>query len=266
MAIHPTAIVHDGAVIDASADIGPYCIIGPNVKIGAGTRLIAHVVVDNHTTIGEHNTIFPYASVGGQPQDLKFGGEEARLVIGDHNTIREGATLNIGTAGGDMQTTLGNHCLMMAYSHLAHDCQVGNYVVLANSVALAGHVTVHDHVIIGGLAAVHQFCRIGRNAFIAGGTMVAQDVPPFCIAQGDRAQLAGLNIVGLKRGGWDRERIGALRDGFKSLFQSELPRMLALEETEREVEQEDVRELCAFVRSAKRGVCAPRVGGANHED
>jgi UDP-N-acetylglucosamine acyltransferase len=262
MPIHPSATVHRGAEVHPTADIGPYCVVGPKVHIGAGTRLLSHVVVDNDTTIGQRNTVHPFAVIGGAPQDLKFKGEPARVILGDDNIVREGATINIGTAGGHMETRIGNGCLLMAYTHVAHDCIVGNRVILANNVGLAGHVTVHDFVILGGIAGVHQFCVVGRNAFIAGGAMVAQNVPPFCIAQGDRAQLVGINVVGLKRAGWTRERIGTVREAFRRLFLSDSTRMVALERTEHELasEQADVAEMCKFIRESKRGVCPPRLG------
>jgi UDP-N-acetylglucosamine acyltransferase len=260
MAIHPSAVVAQGAEIDPSADIGPYCVIGPNVKIGAETKLIAHVVVQNDTTLGARNIVHPFAALGGTPQDLKFKGEPSRLVIGDDNVIREGATLHIGTSHGHMETRVGSNCLLMAYSHVAHDCTVGNRVVLAQSVGLAGHVSVGNNVNVGGMAGVHQFCRIGRNAFLAGGAMAAQDVPPFCIAQGDRAQLVGINVVGLKRAGWPREKINAVREAFRRLFLAETTRLMALEETERDLAQAhpEVAEICTFIREAKRGVCQAR--------
>lgn len=262
MAIHSTAIVHAGAEIDPSADIGPYCVIGPHVKIGANTRLLSHVVIDNDTVVGTGNVIHPFAALGGPPQDLKFKGERSRLVVGDNNVIREGATLHLGTSHGHMETRVGSNCLLMAYSHVAHDCTVGNRVVLANSVALAGHVTVGDNVIMGGIAGVHQFCRIGRNAFIAGGAMASQDVPPFCIAKGDRAQLVGLNVIGLKRAGWSRDTIQTVRTAFQELFLSAGTRVAALERVERDFAPQcpEVAELCAFVRGAKRGVCQARRG------
>ncbi|HET6345940.1 MAG TPA: acyl-ACP--UDP-N-acetylglucosamine O-acyltransferase [Myxococcota bacterium] len=270
MPIHPTAIVHRGAEIDATADIGPFCVIGPRVKIGPHTRLISHVVVDNHTTLGARNVVHPFASLGGNPQDLKFKGEPARLLVGNDNVIRESATLNIGTEGGHMQTTLGDGCLLMAYAHIAHDCRVGNGVVLANAVSLAGHVDIGHHAILGGLAAVHQFTRIGRMAFIGGGAMVAQDVLPFCIAQGDRAQIAGVNVVGLKRSGWSRDRIAAVRRAVKALFAPDQARQAALEavETEQAPHAPEIAELCQFVRSAQRGVCSMRrgLGGSDADE
>jgi UDP-N-acetylglucosamine acyltransferase len=262
MAIHPTAVVGKGAEIDPSAEIGPYCVIGPRVRIGEKTRLLSHVVVDNDTTLGARNTVHAFASLGGAPQDLKFKGEPARCIIGDDNVIREGVTVNIGTQGGHMETRIGSNCLLMAYSHVAHDCVVGNRVILANGVGLAGHVEVRDFVIVGGTAGIHQFCVIGRNAFIAGAAMVAQNVPPFCIAQGDRAQLVGINVVGLKRAGWSRESINTVREAFKRLFVSDTTRMTALERTEQELAKEhpEVAEMCTFIREAKRGVCPPRLG------
>jgi UDP-N-acetylglucosamine acyltransferase len=221
---------------------------------------VAQVVVDNDTHLGARNVIFPFASVGSIPQDLKFKGEAARLVIGDDNVIREGATLNIGTEA-TMETRIGNHCLLMAYSHVAHDCVLGDHVILTNSVGLAGHVHVGSWVTFGGLSAVHQFCRLGDHAFVAGGGMVTQDVPPFCIAQGDRAQLVGINIVGLKRRGWSRERIHAVRAAFKHLFESGAARGVALDQVERERApgNDDVRLMTDFVRQSTRGVCSPRV-------
>ncbi len=260
MGIHPTAIVHGGAEVDSSAEIGPYCVVGPKVKIGPETRLVSHVVVDNHTTLGARNTVYPFASVGSPPQDLKFRGEPSRLTIGDDNVIRESATLNIGTEGGGMETRVGNGCLLMAFSHVAHDCVLGNHDILANGVGLAGHVTLGDRVIMGGMSGVHQFCRVGRNAFISAGAMVAQDVPPFCIAQGDRAQLVGINVVGLKRGGWTRESINAVREAFRSLFVAQTARLVALERVEKNLAtaHAEVDEICQFIRRSDRGVCPPR--------
>lgn len=260
MAIHPTAIVDPTAEIDPSVEIGPYCVVGGNTKIGAGTTMISHVVVHSYTHIGERNTIYPFASVGAAPQDLKFGGEPSLLIIGDDNVIREGATLNRGTEGGGMETRVGNGCLLMAYSHVAHDCIVGNHVILANCVSLAGHVTLEDHVIIGGLVGVHQFCRIGRYAFLAGGAMITRDVLPFTIAQGDRAEHSGLNIVGLKRAGWDKEAIKAVRAGYQSLFYGDATREQMLERTQSELapKSELVAELCNFARAAERGLSPAR--------
>lgn len=260
MPIHPNAVVHKGAEVDTTADIGPFCVVGPRVKIGRETRLVSHVVVDNDTTLGARNVVHPFAVLGGAPQDLKFKGEPARLILGDDNVIREGATLNIGTAGGHMETRVGSKCLMMAYAHVAHDCVVGDRVILANSVALAGHVTIASDVRVSGLAGVHQFARVGRHAFLAAGALCAQDIPPFCIAHGDRAQLVGINVVGLKRAGWTREEIRAVREAFKRLFLSEGTRAGALERVEKELAPASplVSELVTFIRESERGVASAR--------
>ena len=202
--------------------------------MGPQTVLKSHVVVENHTTIGARNLIHPFCVIGGSPQDKKYGGEEASLVVGNDNVFRESVTLNIGTAAGNMQTVLGNQCLLMAYAHVAHDCIIGNNVILANGVALAGHVELQDNAILGGLAAVHQFCRVGRFAFIGGGAMVAQDVPPFCVAQGDRATVAALNVVGLRRSGWPRSTVQKVHQAMRVLFFGGLPRKEALDQVEAE--------------------------------
>jgi UDP-N-acetylglucosamine acyltransferase len=262
MPIHPTAIVHKGAEVDASAEIGPFCVVGPKVKIGPQTRLLSHVVVDGETTLGARNIIHPYAAVGGTPQDLKFKGEPGRVVIGDDNIIRECATIHIGTQGGHMETRIGNNCLLMAYTHVAHDCTVGNRVIMANAVGLAGHVDIADNVIMNGLAGVHQFCQVGRNAYIAGGARVAQSVPPFCVAKGDRAKLTSINIIGLRRAAWPRERIHALRHAFQTLFLTDEPfqRTLARVEAELAAGSSEIAEMCRFIRAQKRGVCPGRRG------
>ena len=218
--LHPTAIVHPEANIGRDTTIGPYCIIGKNVTIGNNVKLHAHVNVDGKTTIGDHCEIFPFASIGTIPQDLKYHGEAAELIIGHHNTIREHVTMNIGTAGDQCLTQVGNHCLFMVGSHVAHDCIVGNHVILANNASLAGHVTVGDHVIIGGLCGIHQFVRIGKHAMIGGVCPVVKDVLPYTVVTSDRAKLAGLNLIGLKRRGFDRHEISDLRQAYKVLFKT----------------------------------------------
>lgn len=254
-AVHPTAIVHPEAKLHESVEVGPYAIIGPKVKIGAGTSVGSHAVIEGDTTIGERNRIFHHASVGAVPQDLKYAGEPTRLVIGDENMIREFTTLNIGTAGGGGLTKVGNKNLFMAYSHVAHDCTVANGCVLANSVALAGHVDVADFVILGGLSAVHQFTRIGKHAFIAGGSMVAMDVPPYCTAQGDRAELAGLNTVGLSRHGMTDEQIGRIKDAYRILFRSKLGLNEAMSRLKAEHGgHSEIEHLLEFIASSKRGI------------
>jgi UDP-N-acetylglucosamine acyltransferase len=255
VSVHATAIVHPEARLDPTVEVGPYAVIGARVKLGAGTVVGSHAVLDGDTTVGERNRIFHHASVGAAPQDLKYAGEPTRLVIGDDNQIREFTTLHIGTAGGGGVTRIGSRNLFMAYSHVAHDCVVGNGCVLANSVALAGHVEVADYVILGGLSAVHQFTRIGKHAFIAGGSMVAMDVPPYCTAQGDRAELAGLNTVGLSRHGVTEEQIGRIKDAYRILFRSKL----GLNEAVTRLKAEhgghsEIDHLLDFIASSRRGI------------
>lgn len=221
MAIHPTAIIEDGAKIADSAQIGPYCLIGPNVEIADGVVLHGHVNVQGHTSIGEATQIFSFASLGTPPQDLKFKGEDSKLIIGKHNMIREHVTMNPGTEGGGLITKVGDHCLFMMATHVAHDCQLGDHVIMANNATIAGHVHVGDGAVIGGLAAVHQFVRIGAYAMIGGLSGVEKDVIPFGSVMGERAELSGLNIIGMKRRGLDRESIHALRGAFKALFESD---------------------------------------------
>ena len=268
MSVHESAIIGEGASIHPTAEVGPLCVIGENVVIGENTRLISQVSIQNHTTLGANNVVHPFAVLGGTPQDLKYKGEDSKLVIGDNNVIREGATLNLGTNAGNGETRVGNHCLLMAYSHVAHDCIIGDRVILANSVGLAGHVELGDHVIVGGLAGIHQFCRVGRHSFVAAGAMVAQDVVPFTIVQGDRAQHVGINAVGLRRAGWKQAQVAAVRTAFKRIFHPENARLVALEQTEETLAQEstDVAEMCAFIRKATRGVCRPRPALPNTED
>ncbi|UCH74530.1 MAG: acyl-ACP--UDP-N-acetylglucosamine O-acyltransferase [Rhodospirillales bacterium] len=216
--IHKTAIVDKKANIGAGVAIGPYCIVGSQVTLEDGVELKSHVVIDGHTTIGAQSRVFPFASIGLPPQDLKFRGEPSRLVIGRNNVIREYVTMNPGTEGGGMETRIGDNGLFMIGAHVAHDCRVGNNVIMVNNATLAGHVVVEDFAIIGGLAAVHQFVRIGAHAMIGGLSGVEQDVIPFGTVTGERATLSGLNIVGMKRRGFERADIHALRSAFKSIF------------------------------------------------
>jgi UDP-N-acetylglucosamine acyltransferase len=252
---HPTAIIHPEAQLHDSVEIGPYAVIGPQVKIGEGSRIGPHAVVEGRTTIGKRNRIFQLCSVGAVPQDLKYAGEDTQLVIGDDNTVREFATLHIGTAGGGGVTRIGNKNLLMAYSHVAHDCQVGNGCILSNSANIAGHVQIADHVILGGLSAVHQFTRIGKHAFIAGGSMVAMDVPPYCTAQGDRAELAGLNTVGLSRHGFTDDQIARIKDAYRILFRSKLGLNEAISKLKAEHGGHlEIDELLQFVSGSTRGL------------
>lgn len=255
MSIHPTAIVAKGAEIHETAEIGPYAIIGAQVRIGAGTSVGAHTVIDGDTVIGERNRIFHLASIGAPPQDLKYAGEHTKLIVGDENQIREFTTLHLGTAGGGGVTKIGNKNLFMAYSHVAHDCIVGNGCVLANAATLAGHVEVGDHCTLGGLSAVHQFTRIGKHAFLAGGTMAVMDVPPYCIAQGDRAELAGPNAVGLKRHGYTDEQQTRIKDAYRVLFRSKMGLNEALSQLQAEMGQHpEIALLLEFITNSKRGI------------
>ena len=258
--VHPTAIVSSSAQLGAGVKIGPYCIVGANVVLHDDVELISHVVIEGHTTVGAGTRIFPFASVGHQPQDLKFHGEASRLEIGERCTIRESVTINPGTEGGGMLTKIGNDCLLMACSHVAHDVMVGNNVVLANYVGLAGHSIVGDYVRFGGICAVHQFVRIGSHAFIGAQSMIDGDVIPYGLAVGNRARLAGLNLVGLKRGGFDRESIHTLRAAYRMIFSSEGTLRERVEDAA--VMFKDARlvqEVVSFISAAKdRPLCLPR--------
>ncbi len=255
MSVHPTAIVAPGAEVDPSADIGPFAIIGPRVRIGAGTVVGAHAFLDGHTTIGAKNHIFHHASVGAPPQDLKYAGEATQLIVGDENQIREFTTLHRGTVGGGSVTRIGNKNLFMAYSHVAHDCIVGSGCVFANGATLAGHVEVGENCTLGGLSAVHQFTRIGKHAFLAGGTMAVMDVPPYCIAQGDRAELAGPNSVGLKRHGYSEEQQARIKDAYRLLFRSKMGLNEALSQLQAEVgHHSEIAVLLEFISTSKRGI------------
>jgi UDP-N-acetylglucosamine acyltransferase len=255
VSIHSTAMVASGAQIDTSATVGPYAIIGEHVAIGARTRIGPHAVIDGHTRIGEDNVIFHHTSVGAVPQDLKYAGEATRLEIGNGNTIREFATLHLGTQGGGGVTRVGHKNLFMAYSHVAHDCQVADGCVFANGATLAGHVDIEDNVILGGLSAVHQFTRVGKHAFIAGGTIVVMDVPPYCSAQGDRAELMGLNTVGLSRHGFSEARIAQIKEAYRILFRSKLGLQEALDKVKAELKDNpDVDLLVQFIAKSARGI------------
>ncbi len=216
--IHKTAVIHDGAKIGGNAEIGPYCVVGPRVTLADGVRLHPHVVLDGITAIGENTEIFPFASIGSRCQDKKYEGEASELIIGKNNVIREHVTMNPGTRGGGMKTTVGDNGLFMIGSHVAHDCVIGDNVIMANNATLGGHVHVGDYAVIGGLAAVHQFVRIGAYAVIGGMSGVENDVIPFGRVKGDRAYLAGLNLIGLERRGFSKDEIKTLQRAFNRLF------------------------------------------------
>ena len=219
--VHPTAIVESGARIGAGTRIGPYCVIGPEVEIGPDCDLKSHVVVAGITRMGAGNEVFPFASIGHAPQDLKYAGERSTLEIGDRNRIREYVTVNPGTSGGGMVTRIGSDCLLMMHVHVGHDCLIGDRVILVNSVNLGGHVVIGDHAVIGGASNVHQFCRIGEGAMIGGMSGIVADVIPYGTTTGERAHLAGLNLVGLKRRGLDKAAVNELRAAYGALFEGE---------------------------------------------
>jgi UDP-N-acetylglucosamine acyltransferase len=220
--IHSTALIDQGAQLHSSVEVGPYTVIGPHVRIGSGSKIGAHCVLDGHTTIGQDNQIFQFNSIGAVPQDKKYAGEPCELVIGDRNTIREFCTLNIGTAGDKACTRLGNDNWIMAYVHLAHDCQVGNNTIFANNASLAGHVQVGDYVILGGFTTVHQFCRLGAHSFTSINAMIWADLPPFVMCQGQPAKARSMNFEGLKRRGFSPERIKIVKEMFKVLYRDNL--------------------------------------------
>jgi len=256
--IHPTAIVARGAELDAGVEVGPYSTVGSHVKIGRGTWVGSHATIGGTTTLGAGNRIFPYASVGSAPQDKKYHGEDSRLVMGDRNHVREFASLSLGTEGGGMETLVGSDNLFMNSSHVGHDCRIGNHVVLANGVPLAGHVLIDDHAIVSGLAAVAQFVRVGESAFIGGGSMVVMDVPPYCMANGDRAKLVGLNVVGLERRGFGAEQVSALKRAYRLLFQSKLLARDAVERIRGELADSALAQtLAEFTAASERGVTRP---------
>lgn len=254
--IHPTAVVSPRATLADGVRVGAYAVVGPQVTVGADCWIGPHAVVDGRTTLGARNRVFPFASVGSVPQDLKFRGEPSTLVLGDGNIVREYVSINPGTEGGGMETRIGSGCLFMVSSHVAHDCRLGDQVILANGAALGGHVAVESHAIVGGLAGVHQFVRVGESALCAAGAMVSKDAPPFCTVAGDRARLFGLNLIGLKRRGLPAERIRALKRAYRLLFHGGETRRAASEQVQAELGSvPEVAQLLAFVASSERGVC-----------
>lgn len=260
--IHPSAVVAHAAQLGRGVEVGPFCVVGADVVLGDGVRLVSHVAVAGHTTIGERTTVFPFASLGHEPQDLKFRGEASELRIGSGCVIREGVTMNPGTAAGGLLTSVGDRSVFLAQAHVAHDCRVGSGVIFSNNVMLAGHCTVGDDVILGGGAAVHQFVRLGPHSFVGGLAGVEHDVIPYGIALGNRAHLAGLNVVGLKRRGFSREIIHDLRRAYKLLFAG----AGTLNERTAGVAAEfaghaQVDEMLSFLREGgERAICVPRDG------
>jgi UDP-N-acetylglucosamine acyltransferase len=256
MAVHPTAIVDPAARIHPTAEIGPFCVIGPEVEIGARTRLMAHLFLEGPTTIGEDNIFFPYATVGVASQDLKYQSERAFTRVGNRNKIREFVTIHRGTAGGGLETTIGDDCLIMTYAHVAHDCRLGNHVILGNSVGLAGHVTVEDWADVSPFSGVHQFCRIGRHAFVGPYSVIKQDVMPFSLTSfQSEVQVYGANAIGLARRGFDKPVIEALQTALRLLTRAGLNTSQAVERIRDEVPPcAEVDELLQFIASSERGV------------
>ena len=257
--IHPTAIIEPGAQLDESVEIGPYAIVGSHVVIGAGTTVGSHSVIEGHTTIGRDNSIGHYASIGGRPQDMKYKGEPTRLEIGDRNTIREFTTLHTGTAQDQGLTSIGSDCWIMAYVHVGHDCRLGDNVIMSSNAQLAGHVFVGDHAIVGGMSGVHQFVRIGAHSMLGGASALVQDVPPFVIAAGNKAEPHGINVEGLRRRGFTPEAISALRSAYRIVYKSGL----SLEEAKVQLKElsvaggegdEPVTAFSDFIAASQRGI------------
>lgn len=252
--IHPSAVVDPAASIGDGSEIGPFCHVGPNVELGAGCRLLGHVTVAGPSKIGAENTFYPYVSIGQRSQDLKYAGEPTYLEIGSGNSFREFCTVNRGTLPGT-KTIIGNHGNFLAYSHIAHDCTVGDHVIFSNNGTLAGHVIVEDHAVIGGLSGVHQFCRIGRHSIIGGCTKIVQDVPPFMIADGNPAEIRGVNQVGLERRGFSATDVRSLRECYRFLYRSNLNVKQACERIAAEIPESDVRsQLLTFIEQSQRGI------------
>jgi len=251
--IHPTAVIEDGALLGNNVSVGPFAYIGNQVILGDGTTVASHAVIEGKTTIGKNNRIFSHSAVGTIPQDLKFNGEEVELIIGDNNTIREFTLINPGTKGGGSVTKIGNGNLLMGYVHLGHDVILGDNCILANGATLAGHVELGNHVVIGGLTPVHQFVHIGDFAMIGGASALAQDIPPFCLAEGNRASLRGLNLTGLRRS-MEREDINALKVAYKELFEQGNPLQEVAQRLFETNESEKVKKLCEFIKTSKRGI------------
>jgi UDP-N-acetylglucosamine acyltransferase len=254
--IHATAIIGKDVSLEKDVAIGPYCIIHDGARIKKGTRLISHVVIEGRTEIGKECTIYPFASIGLPPQDLKYKNEETGVIIGNSNTIREYATIHRASVGGEGNTLIGDGNFLMAYVHIAHDCHIGSHTIMANAATLAGHVTVEDYAYIGGLVAVHQFTRIGVYAMVGGFSGIGQDIPPFTIASGARARLFGINMVGLKRHGFPDSTINDLKRAYKILFREKRTLKSAIEKIETEFGRtEEIERLITFIEKNTRGIC-----------
>jgi UDP-N-acetylglucosamine acyltransferase len=260
--IHTSAIVDSKAELANDVEVGPYSVIGPNVKIGAGSKVGSHTVIEGHTTIGKENHFAHFAAIGGAPQDMKYRGEPTQLIIGDRNTIREFTTIHTGTSQDEGITRIGNDNWIMAYVHIAHDCQIGNHTIFSSNAQIAGHVKVSDWAIMGGMSGVHQFVRIGQHAMLGGASALVQDIPPFVIAAGDKASPHGINVEGLKRRGFSSETISALRQAYKVLYKDGL----SFEEAKTEIQKmviasasdtataEKLTEFHDFIAASTRGI------------
>jgi len=251
--IHPSAVIEDGAILGNNVSVGPFAYIGSQVRIGDNSSIASHSVIEGRTTIGKNNRIFSHSAVGTIPQDLKYDGEDVELIIGDNNTIREFTLLNPGTKGGGSVTKIGNGNLLMGYVHLGHDVIIGDSCILANGATLAGHVELGNHVVIGGLTPIHQFVHIGDYAMIGGASALAQDIPPFCMAEGNRATLRGLNLTGLRRK-VAREEINALKLAYRELFEQGNPLQEVAQTLFETSSSEKVKTLCEFIKTSKRGI------------
>jgi UDP-N-acetylglucosamine acyltransferase len=253
--IHPSAVIHPEAELSTDVKVGPFSVIGAGVKLGAGTEIGSHVVIEGPTVIGKNCRIFAFACIGQIPQDLKFHGERTELIIGDNNVFREFVTFHRGTAGGGGKTIIGNDNLFMAYTHVAHDCKIGNSIIMANGTTLAGHVIVEDHVQVGAFSGIHQFCRVGKYGFIGGYSVITKDVLPYSKTVGNRARCYGMNPVGLRRKGFTEEKIKQIKHAFRLLLQSKLNTKQALEAIEKEVPRADeITYLLNFIRASARGI------------
>jgi len=255
MNIHPTAIISTEARLEEGVEVGPYTIIDGDVTVGKNTVVGPHVIIRSHTDIGEGCRIFQFSSIGEVPQDLKYKGEATRVIIGNHNTIREYVTVHQATSADIGVTIIGDHNLLMAYTHVAHNCKLGNHIIMANAANLAGHVHVEDFAIIGGLTGIHQFTRIGAHCIIGGASAVTKDIPPFVLASGNFAKLYGLNHIGLKRRGFKEETIQALKDTYRIIFRSSLRLSVAIEKVRQEIDDlPEVRQLIEFIEHSERGI------------
>jgi UDP-N-acetylglucosamine acyltransferase len=254
--IHRTAVIHASAELGRDVEVGPYAIIGEHVRMGDGTRVGAHANIKGPTRMGEGSRIFSFAVIGEAPQDLKYQGEPTELVIGDHNVFREFVTIHRGTVQGAGRTSIGSHNLFMAYSHVAHDCVIGNHVIMANAATLAGHIEIQDYAIVGGLVAVHQYVRLGAYSLVGGFSGVGKDIPPYTLAAGPRAQLHGLNTVGLRRHGFSSKTIQGLKNAYRILFRSSLTLQKSIKRVRQEVPTfPELEHLLRFLENTNRGIC-----------